>query len=122
MVLALTSDASTSKFLANPTSLKAHGWDKASPTEKSDSKPIEPLAASTAEELSTSVGRAEGSTDHRTLEKEIGFSYRQVLGELTYAYVGGGVDISYTVTLLAHHLLPIGVITSPPSAFASACR
>jgi hypothetical protein len=53
------------------------------PTEKSDSKPIEPLAASTTEELFTSVGPAEGSTEHRTLEKEIGFSYRQVLGELT---------------------------------------
>jgi hypothetical protein len=35
--------------------LKAHDWDKSSPTEKSDFKPIEPLAASTAEELSTSV-------------------------------------------------------------------
>jgi hypothetical protein len=43
--------------------LKAHGWDKPSPTEKSDSKPIDPLAASTAEELSTSVGPAEGSTE-----------------------------------------------------------
>jgi hypothetical protein len=83
--------------------LKAHGWDKPSPTEKSDSKPIEPLAASTAEELSTSVGPAEGSTEHRTLEKEIGFSYRQVLGEHTYAYVVGRVDISYAVTLLARY-------------------
>jgi hypothetical protein len=50
--------------------LKAHGWDKPSPTEKSDSKPIEALAASTAEELSTSVGPAKGSTEHRTLEKQ----------------------------------------------------
>jgi hypothetical protein len=44
--------------------LKTHGWDKPSPTEKSDSKPIEPLVASTAEELSTSVEPAEGSTEH----------------------------------------------------------
>jgi hypothetical protein len=44
--------------------LKTHGWDKPSPTEKSDSKPIEPLAASTAEELSTSIGPTEGSTEH----------------------------------------------------------
>jgi hypothetical protein len=57
--------------------LKGHGWDKSSLTEKSDSKPIEPLAASTAEELSTLVGPAEGSTEHRTLEQEIGFSYRE---------------------------------------------
>jgi hypothetical protein len=49
--------------------LKAHGWDKPSPTEKSDSKPIEPLAASTTEDLSTSVGPAEDSVEHRTLER-----------------------------------------------------
>jgi hypothetical protein len=73
------------------------------PTEKSNSKPIEALAASLAEELSTSVGPAEGSAEHRTLEKEIGFSYRQVLGELTQAYVVGRVDISYAVALLAHY-------------------
>jgi hypothetical protein len=54
--------------------LKDHGWDKASPTEKSDSKPIEPLAASTAEELSTSVGPAEDSAEHRALEKEMGWT------------------------------------------------
>jgi hypothetical protein len=35
--------------------LKAHGWDKPSPTEKSDSKPIEPLAASTAEKSKSSL-------------------------------------------------------------------
>jgi hypothetical protein len=33
--------------------------------QRSDSKPIEPLAASTAEELSTSVGPAEDSAEHR---------------------------------------------------------
>jgi hypothetical protein len=59
------------------------------------------LAASTAEDLSTSVGPAKSSTEHRPLEKKIGFSYRQVLGELAYAYVVGRVDISYAVTLLA---------------------
>jgi hypothetical protein len=58
--------------------LKTNGWDKPSPTEKSDSKPIEALAASTAEELSTLIGPTEGTTENRTLEKEIGLSYRQV--------------------------------------------
>jgi hypothetical protein len=53
--------------------LKAHGWDKHSPTEKPDSEPIEPLAASTAEALSTSVGPAEGSTEHRNLIVEDGY-------------------------------------------------
>jgi hypothetical protein len=46
--------------------LKTHGWNKASPTEKSDPKPIEPLAAFTAEELSISVGPAEDSAEYRT--------------------------------------------------------
>jgi hypothetical protein len=74
-----------------------------SQTEKSDFKPIEPLAASTAEALSTSVGSAEGSAEHRTLKKKVGFNYRQVLGELTYAYVVGRVDISHAVALLARY-------------------
>jgi hypothetical protein len=46
--------------------------------------PIELLAASTAEELFTSVGpaedSAEDSAEHRALEKEMGFGYHQVLG------------------------------------------
>jgi hypothetical protein len=75
-----------------------HGWNKASPNERSDSQPIEPLAASAAEELSTSVRPAEGSTEHRTRQKEIGFSYHQLLGN-TYAYVVGRMDIIYAVTL-----------------------
>jgi hypothetical protein len=58
--------------------LKTNGWDKPSPTEKSDSKPIEALAASTTEELSTLIGPTEGTTENGTLEKEIGLSYRQV--------------------------------------------
>jgi hypothetical protein len=62
---------------------KTHGWDKSSPTETSDSKPVKALAVSIVEELSTSVVPAEDSTEHRALEKEIGFSYRYVLGEPT---------------------------------------
>jgi hypothetical protein len=55
--------------------LKSQVSDKPSDREKSDSKPIKPLAASTVEELSTSVEPTEGSTEHRTLVKEICFSY-----------------------------------------------
>jgi hypothetical protein len=61
---------------------------------------IELLATSTAEELFTLVGPAEDSPEHRVLEKEMGFGYRKVLRELTYAYRVGRVDISYAVTLL----------------------
>jgi hypothetical protein len=63
----------------------------------------EPLAASAAEELTNSVRPTGGSTEHRTLEKEIGFRYHQVYGELTYAYVVGRIDISYAVTLLVRY-------------------
>ena len=46
-------------------------------------------------------GPAEGSADHKNLEREIGFSYRQVLGELIYAYIVCRLDIGYAVVLLS---------------------
>jgi hypothetical protein len=45
--------------------LKSHAWDKASPIEESDFKVIEPLSASTAEELFTSVGSAKDSAAYQ---------------------------------------------------------
>jgi hypothetical protein len=88
--------------------LKAHGWDKPSssrllrlPPKSSLLQSDQPEAVLNTEPLRK--GPAEGSTEHRTLEKEIGFSYRQVLGELTYTYVVGRVDIGYEVTLLARY-------------------
>jgi hypothetical protein len=46
-------------------------------------------------------GPPEGSAEHARLCTEIGYSYRQVLGELTYAYVLCRPDIGYAVTLLS---------------------
>jgi hypothetical protein len=48
---------------------------------QSDSKPIEPLAESTAGDLFISIGPPEESAEHRALEKEAGFGYRLVLGD-----------------------------------------
>jgi hypothetical protein len=46
-------------------------------------------------------GPLEGTSEHRALETEIGFSYRQLLGELVYAYVVCRLDIAYAITLLS---------------------
>jgi hypothetical protein len=69
-----------------------------SPTGKSDSKPIEALAASIDKELFTSVGPAEDSAEHRALEKEM---IRCL--ENFRTYVVGRMDLSYAVTLLARY-------------------
>jgi hypothetical protein len=81
------------------------------PTEKSDFNPINPFATPTAEDLFTSVGPAEDSTEHRTLEKEIGFSYLQGLGELTYWTCGH--------QLRSHSLCMLFICSRPMS---SPCR
>jgi hypothetical protein len=36
-----------------------------------------------------------------TLESEVGYSYRQVLGEIVYAYVVCRLDIGYAATFLS---------------------
>lgn len=47
---------------------------------------------------------ARSSAEHRAIEKEMGFGYRQVLGELSHAsYVVGRMNIRYPVTLLARY-------------------
>jgi hypothetical protein len=37
-------------------------------------------------------GPAEGTTEHATLENEMGFGYWKVLGECIYAYERSGVE------------------------------
>jgi hypothetical protein len=51
--------------------------------------------------LSTLTGPTESSPDHATISKQAGFSYRQVLGELIYAYVICRLDIGFAVTFLS---------------------
>jgi hypothetical protein len=50
-------------------------------------------------------GPVEHTAPHHALEKEVGFSYQQVLGELVYTYVVGCLDIGYAITFLAHFSL-----------------
>jgi hypothetical protein len=82
---------------------KTHGWDKLSPIEKSDSKPSNHLLQLPPKSSLLQSNQPKAVTEHRTLDKDMDFSYRLVLGELTYAYVVGRADISYAVTLLARY-------------------
>ena len=47
------------------------------------------------------IGPREGTEEHSTLEDEIGFNYRNVLGELMYAYITAQLDIGCAITLLS---------------------
>jgi hypothetical protein len=54
-----------------------------------------------AAQLLTLEGPKEGTKEHADLESQVGFSYRQVLGELMYAFIVCRLDIGYAVTLLS---------------------
>jgi hypothetical protein len=51
--------------------------------------------------LFSTTGPAKSTTKHATFEKEMGFSYRSLLGEILFAYVTTRPDIGYAVTTLA---------------------
>jgi hypothetical protein len=82
--------------------LAHYGWSS-SGSRETDEKPIEPLAASTTQQMFddyTTAPRA-GTLEYCDLETAAGFSYRSVLGALIYAYVVARPDIGYAVTTLA---------------------
>ena len=82
--------------------LQSHGWDHPSPNENlPTSKPFEPLSNCKLEEIYTSVGPSEGTSQHKTLEQAMKFPYRGLLGELLYAYVTARPDLGYSVTTLS---------------------
>jgi hypothetical protein len=55
-----------------------------------------PLSADTATAaLMLSDGPIEGTREHSDLEKDVGFNYRQVLGELIYAYAICRLDMGW---------------------------
>ena len=64
---------------------------------------IEPLSPTTLKQLDDDIGPDEHSTAAITLEKEMGFSYQSVLGEIIYAYTVCRLDIGYAVTKLARY-------------------
>jgi hypothetical protein len=84
--------------------LQTHGWE-ASPSRESDCHDCVPLSPDAMTTLAVLSGPDETSPDHLALERQLGFSYRQVLGELTYAYVICRLDIGFAVTFLARFAL-----------------
>ena len=83
--------------------LQTHGWDspKQSAVPTTDVTKAVPLNPAIANKLMTLEGPPEKSIEAMAISKANGFSYRNVLGELIYAYVICRVDIGYAVCFLA---------------------
>lgn len=80
--------------------LQTHGWTTPE-RHQSDRHDSVPLSPSLVTSLSKLQGPAEGTPEYAAIAATAGFSYRQILGELMYAYVVGRLDIGYAVTFLA---------------------
>ena len=64
--------------------LQTHGWDSA---KTQDDSKIVPLSPASVTELQTLKGPPEKSVEAKAIAAQNGFSYRNILGELIYAYV-----------------------------------
>ena len=78
--------------------LETHGW--ASPTHK-DPENLVPLRPEIQERLMKLQGPDEKSPESAVLVKKHGFSYRNLLGELVYAFVICRLDIGFAICFLA---------------------
>ena len=78
--------------------LQTHGWDK--PAVKDSSKAV-PLNPDKVNHLMGLEGPKEKTAEAKELASKHGFSYRNLLGELIYAYVICRVDIGFAVCFLA---------------------
>jgi hypothetical protein len=80
--------------------LQTHGWESPGPREsdRPDSVPLHPDVAS---KIALLTGPAEGTPEYIQLANEMKFGYRQLLGELIYAYILVRVDIGFAVCFLA---------------------
>ena len=83
--------------------LQTHGWETPGVRE-SDRHDAVPMTAESADRiLHLDPGPAEGTPKNDALAAEDGFSFRKVLGELTYAYVLCRPNIGYATTLLSRY-------------------
>jgi len=80
--------------------LQTHGWNQPSPNEK-DQHGVAPISPEMINKLQQLKGSTEGTTQHKQIEKDMGFSYCQVLGELIYAYIVCCIDIGYAVVFFS---------------------
>jgi Reverse transcriptase (RNA-dependent DNA polymerase) len=77
--------------------LQTHGWVEPG-LHESDCHDSVPICSDDVPTLQSLVGPLESTTAHCLLEQQMGFSYRQVLGEIMYAYVVCRVDIGFATT------------------------
>ena len=80
--------------------LQTHGWQSTA-ADSSSKAPSSPITEDQVKKLKDLRGPAEGSDEHKALQATMQFSYRQLLGELMYAYTTCRVDIAYAVCYLA---------------------
>ena len=85
--------------------LQTHGWEEDKRSRRdprpADQQKAVPLNPAIANRLMTLEGPSEKTVEANMLAKENGFSYRNLLGELIYAYVICRLDIGYAVCFLA---------------------
>jgi hypothetical protein len=105
MALTFIRPATISSFPVRPSYLdcvlQTHGWEKPSAREsdRHDSVPLSPDAVIAL--MQVPAGPAEGTMGNWELKAGVGFGYRQVLGELVYAYNVCRLDIGFAITLLS---------------------
>ena len=78
--------------------LQTHGWDSPSHSDAANTVPIKPEIT---DKLMRLEGPKEGTQEAKELIRKHGFSYRNLLGELVYAYVVCRVDIGFAVCFLS---------------------
>jgi Reverse transcriptase (RNA-dependent DNA polymerase) len=83
----------------------SHGWDTTTDTPDTpyhnNSQPREPLSSTLIQQIDKEIGPLESSAEGKSLAKSRGFKYRQLLGELMYAYIICRLDIGYVLIKLA---------------------
>ena len=85
-----------SKYISNV--LTKHGWDTIL---QDDHSLKEPIPATMFKQIDLDQGPPEKTPEAIALEKQFGFSYRSLLGELMYSYVICRLDIGYILTKLS---------------------
>ena len=78
--------------------LETHGW---STPEHKDPENLVPLRPELTDKLMRLEGPPEKTAEAKEIERKVGFSYRNLLGELVYAYVICRIDIGFAVCFLA---------------------
>ena len=84
---------------------RAHGWEHPGPDEIT-SRPTSPIPERALDVIYQEHGPVEGSKEYKDLQKQAGFAYCTLHGELLYAYVTCRPDIGFAVTTMAkfsHH-------------------